>query len=185
MSALTTDTSHTLKCVGKSERMCCHLRRHQQVHREHGTKERSYVTERPDVNLNESELKYSFCVNSDVNSVQKSCRKLMETHPDTVLMPVLFPNPARVAVEQQVTADPVPAVIPSLCGHSRHLHLLLEVHLEPGLLVSHHGRPTSCSWGIAEKYRQRVSIKHRYCRSAVDCCGFYTQLHLGSECSNV
>ena len=109
----------------------------------------------------------------------------MVTHPDTVLMPVLFPDPARVAVEQQVTADPVPAVIPSLCGHSRHLHLLLEVHLEPGLLVSHHGRPTSCSWGIAEKYGQRVSIKHRYCRSAVDCCGFYARLHLGFECTNV
>lgn len=65
-------------------------------------------------------------------------------------MSVLFPSPACVTVEQQVTADPVPAVIASLCGYSSHLHLLPEVHLEPGLLVSHHWRPTSCTWRRAE-----------------------------------
>lgn len=74
----------------------------------------------------------------------------METHPDAVLMPVLFPGPARVTVEQQVTADPVPAVVAALRGHGRHLHLLPEVHLQPGLLIGHHGRPASSSWGEAE-----------------------------------
>lgn len=76
------------------------------------------------------------------------------THPYAVLMPVLFPRSARVTVEQQVTADPVPAVITSLCGHSGHLHLLPEVHLEPGLLVGHHRRPAACTWGGATNYRQ-------------------------------
>lgn len=142
MIAQTPDPSHTLRCVGQSESWCYHtLTCSPFIHLSTGKRcmKRRHVPERCGVCGHMPGI-----ITSILPGSQSNDQVNMATHPDAVLVPVLFPGPARVAVEQQEAADPVPAVIPSLRGNRRHLHLLPEVHLEPGLLVGHQGRPASC-----------------------------------------
>lgn len=166
MTAQTPDPSHTLQCVGQSESWCYHtLTCSPFIHLSTGERhvKKCHVPERCGVSEHKPGI-----ITSILPGSQSNDQTNMATHPDAVLVPVLFPGPARVTVEQQVTADPVPAVIPSLRGNRRHLHLLLEVHLEPGLLVGHQGRPASCPCRRAEKHRQSRLVTRRYFPPAED-----------------
>lgn len=60
-----------------------------------------------------------------------------------IIIAIAPPRSTCIAVEEQVRADPVPAVVASLRGHRCHLHLLPEVQLEPRLLVARHWRPAA------------------------------------------
>ena len=106
------------------------------------------------------------------------------THPDAVLLPVLFPGPACVAVEEHVAADPVRAAVAPLCGHRRHLHPVPEVQLEPRLAVRDQGRPTAGSWGVIGKRETHniiLILRWNYFNSRQTTCGWNWQTSLTNQ----
>lgn len=90
------------------------------------------------------------------------------THPYVVVLPVLLPDTARVAVEQHVAPNPVRAAVATLRSYARHLHPVPQVHLQPRVPIRQLGAPSTSSC----KSQSECSIRDRgsYAPAATGIC---------------